>query len=210
MDFSDILVNRRAINFFDPERDVPQQLLEKAVEDAANAPSSFNLQPWNVIVLRDLDDKMRLRKVAMNQPKITEAPVVMVMLADCRGWEKGHPTLERDFDEMKQAGSMKEAQRDWFYGACGKLYGASAETRLAFAVKNTAFFAMSFMYAAANLGLDTHPMDGFDHEAVKREFAIPDHYWVPLLVAVGYFNEEESRPPCKWRKNFGDIAVRFK
>ncbi len=209
MDFKDILTRRRAINFFDPQRDVPQTLLEQAVEDAARAPSGFNLQPWNVIPLRELDDKVRLRAVAMNQPKVTEAPVVLIVLADCKGWEKGHPTLERNFEEMVKAGSMKEAQRNWFYGACGKLYGTSRDTQLAFGVKNTAFFAMSLMYACANLGLDTHPMDGFDHEAVRREFRIPDNFWIPLLLAVGYFSGEDDRPAPKWRKSYTDIAVRF-
>jgi len=30
-------------------------------------------------------------------------------------------------------------------------------------------------------GLDTHPMDGFDHDGVKKAFDIPDNYWVLLL-----------------------------
>nr|WP_300462341.1 nitroreductase family protein [Desulfobacula sp.] len=37
-----------------------------------------------------------------------------------------------------------------------------------------------------SLGLETHPMDGFDHEAVKKEFNIPEKYWILLLLAVGY------------------------
>ena len=40
---------------------------------------------------------------------------------------------------------------------------------------------MSLMLAAKNLGLDTHPMDGFDHDGVKKAFDIPDNYWVLLL-----------------------------
>ncbi|GFM35846.1 nitroreductase family protein [Desulfovibrio psychrotolerans] len=210
MNFSDILARRRAVNFFDTERDVPPALLEQMVHMAANAPSGFNLQPWNLIVLRGQEEKMRLRKVAMNQPKVSEAPVVFIVLADTKGWEKGHPTLERNFSEMLAAGSMKEEQREWFYGACRKLYGTSRDTELAFGVKNTAFFAMSLMYAASSLGLDTHPMDGFNHEGVMREFGIPaERYWIPLLMAVGYFRPGETRPEPKWRKAYEDIVVRF-
>ncbi|UZP68425.1 nitroreductase family protein [Desulfovibrio mangrovi] len=209
MDFSTILERRRAINFFDPARDVPQTLLEQMIQDASLTPSSYNLQPWNLIALRELDDKMRLRNVAMNQPKVSEAPVVLIVLADTKGWEKGHPTVERNFEEMLKAGSIKQERRDWFYGACARLYGKSHDTQFAFGVKNTAFFAMSLMYAAANLGLDTHPMDGFDHDGVRREFNIPDHYWIPLLMAVGYFNEEETKPARKWRKSPAEILVRF-
>ncbi len=51
MEFKDIINNRRSINFFDPDKDVPQELLKQVVEMAAKTPSSFNLQPWSLMVL---------------------------------------------------------------------------------------------------------------------------------------------------------------
>jgi len=68
---------------------------------------------------------------------------------------------------------------------------------------------MALMLAAKNLGLDTHPMDGFDHEAVRKEFNIPDNYWIPLLMAVGYFNKDMELAPPKWRKTVEEIIVKF-
>ena len=65
------------------------------------------------------------------------------------------------------------------------------------------------MLAAKNLGLDTHPMDGFDHEGVRKAFNIPDNYWIPLLMAVGYFRTEEELAPPKWRKTYDEIVVNF-
>ena len=90
-----------------------------------------------------------------------------------------------------------------------KLYGETPDKQQAFAVKNTAFFAMSLMYAAKKLGLDTHPMDGFDHDAVRKEFKIPDNYWVPLLLTVGHFDETKKLYPPNWRKTFDEIVVKF-
>jgi len=52
MDFIDVINNRRAVNFFDPDKDVPDEKLRAMIETAAKAPSSFNLQPWSLIVLR--------------------------------------------------------------------------------------------------------------------------------------------------------------
>ena len=209
MDFQHILEQRRAVNFFDTDRPVPPELFRQAVEQAVRAPSSYNLQPWNLVVLTDPEEKSRLRKLAMNQPKVTEAPLVCIVLADRAGWEAGHPTVERDFREMVAAGGLAEDRRDWFTGACARLYGRSDEASLVFAVKNTAFFAMSLMYACADLGLHTHPMDGFDHDAVLREFRIPANYWIPLLLAVGYFRPGAVLPPPKWRKGWDDVVVRF-
>jgi nitroreductase len=68
---------------------------------------------------------------------------------------------------------------------------------------------MALMFAAKNMGLDAHPMDGFDHEGVRKAFHIPENYWIPLLMAVGYFDEGKTLFPPKWRKSFAEIVVKF-
>ncbi len=209
MEFRDIVHERRAVNFFDPDKDVSGALLQEMVEMAAMAPSGFNLQPWSLIVLRDKSEKQRLQQHAWNQPKVSEAPVTLIVLADTEGWRPGHPFVEKNFRELVSAGMMGEQQRDWFDGVCQSLYGASESRKVAYACKNTGFFAMSLMYAAKSLGLDTHPMDGFDMEKVHEEFKIPDHYWIPLLMAVGYFRSDKTLLPPKWRKSYEEIVVSF-
>ncbi|MBU0945116.1 MAG: nitroreductase family protein [Proteobacteria bacterium] len=209
MNFRELSEKRRAINFFDPEKDVSDELLGQMIELAAKTPSSFNLQPWNLIVLRDQDKKERLKTLAWDQPKIVEAPVVLVFLADKNGWQEGHPTVEKNWQEMVKGGSMKPEQRQWFLDAAQSLYNWSPEANLAFAAKNTGFFAMSLMYAASSLGLETHPMDGFDHEGVRKELNVPDNFWIPLLLAVGYKKPGLEMHPAKWRKTKEEIIVTF-
>jgi nitroreductase len=68
---------------------------------------------------------------------------------------------------------------------------------------------MGLMYAATSLGLETHPMDGFDHEAVRKAFNIPDNYWIPLLLAVGYRKPGLELNHAKWRKKSSEIVVSF-
>ncbi|MBU1172759.1 MAG: nitroreductase family protein [Proteobacteria bacterium] len=209
MEFSQVITSRRAVNFFDTTKDVPDSLLKQAIDMAAKTPSSFNLQPWSLMALRNKEDKLRLQKLAMGQPKVSEAPVTLIVLADRSGWTDDNPFVERNFQEMIKAGTAKEESRDWFGKARKKLYGQSKESELAFACKNTGFFAMALMLAAKSLGLDTHPMDGFDHEGVREEFHIPDQYWIPVLIAVGYFDESKERAPAKWRKTADEILVTF-
>ncbi len=209
MDFKDVISNRRSVNFFDPEKDVSESLLKEMVEMAAMSPSGFNLQPWSLMVLRDKDEKMQLQNLAWNQHKISEAPVTLIVLADRDGWKGGHPFLERNFREMVNAGGMQEEQHQWFIDTCASLYGANEERQQAFACKNTAFFAMSLMLAARSLGLDTHPMDGFEHDGVRKAFDIPGNYWIPLLLAVGYFSSDKKLTPANWRKTYNEIVVKF-
>jgi nitroreductase len=209
MDFYDVITKRRSVNFFDPDKDVPDEIIKQIIETAAKAPSSFNLQPWSLIILRDLEEKKRLQELAWNQPKVSEAPITIIVLADRDGWKEGNRFADKNFQEMVKAGSMTEEQRQWFLDACTSLYGESDERQQAFACKNTGFFAMALMLAAKNLGLDTHPMDGFDHEAVQKAFNIPDNYWIPLLLSVGHFKDDVELASPKWRKTFEEIVVKF-
>ena len=206
MNFEQITKNRRSINFFDPDKEVTPEVIKKMVELAGNSPSSFNLQPWNLVILRDREQKEKLKALAWDQPKVVEAPVTMIVLADREGWKQGHPGLERNWQEMVKTG-MPETKRDWFLNATTSLYNWSTDANLAFAAKNAGFFAMSLMYAAVSLGLDSHPMDGFDHEGVKKAFNIPDRYWIPLLLAVGYKKPGLVLDPPKWRKTYEEILV---
>lgn len=209
MDLKEVINSRRAVNFFDPQKDLPEDLLRQIIETAAKTPSSFNLQPWSVIVLRERDDKLRLQKHAWDQPKVSEAPVALIFLADMDGWQEGHHFVEKNFDSLVKTGMMEESQRDWFLGACKNLYGSSPKRQVAFACKNAGFFAMSVMLAAKDLGVDTHPMDGFDIDAVCNEFQIPENFWIPLIMSVGYFRSDKTLLPAKWRKSYEEIVARF-
>lgn len=209
MEFKEVVEKRRAVNYFDPHRDISDDQLRQMIEIAAKTPSSFNLQPWNLIVLRDHQDKLRLQKHAWDQPKVTEAPVTMILLADMNGWRPGHPVLEKDFAELVKVGMLKESQREWFENGCKNLYGASEARQVAFACKNAGFFGMNLMLAAKSLGFDSHPMDGFDIDGVKEAFRIPGNYWVPMLLSVGYFRKDKTLLPPKWRKSYEELLVRF-
>ncbi|MCX7981960.1 MAG: nitroreductase family protein [Syntrophales bacterium] len=208
MELKEIMKLRRAVNFFDPTQNVTDEELKQILETATLVPSSMNFQPWQVIVVREPEAKERLMKAAMNQTKIVEAPVTLIVLADKDGWRAGHPTVEKVWENLLTLGYMTDKQRSWFEKGPEKLYGGP-EKSLAFAVKNAAFFAMAIMLAAKDLGIDSHPMDGFDHEAVREAFNIPENFFVPVLIALGHFDKSKTLMPPKWRKSWNEIVWQY-
>lgn len=206
MEFKKLMETRRSVNFFDPKKPVSIEEIEKLVTLATLAPSSFNLQPWNLIVVQSPGEKSKLRKVAMDQPKVTEASVVLIVLADKDGYKEGHKTVQNVWESWVKNNYMKPEQKTWFADACRTLYGGDIKS-LSFAVKNAAFFAMALMLAAKDLGLDSHPMDGFDHDAILREFSIPENFFAPLLIAIGHFDKTKTLMPRNWRKPYEQIVL---
>jgi nitroreductase len=51
------------------------------------------------------------------------------------------------------------------------------------------------MLVADSHGLDTAPMEGFDPDAVKREFGLPSESEVIALLAIGFAKEPDKHYP---------------
>ncbi len=187
MDVIEAIQKRRAINFFDSAKEVPDETIKKLLELGSLAPSSFNLQPWEVIVVKNPERKKALRRCASGQPKVEEASAVLIFIADPGAVEKN---LDKILDKNVELGYMKPEGRQGTTEMVYKLYGPKESVkRKIFAAKNTAFFAMTVMIAAQGLGLETHPMDGFDEEAIKKDFGISEDKIIPCIVALGYMRE---------------------
>ncbi len=196
---------RRSINFFQADREIPDSTLRELLETSNLSPSSFNLQPWKVIVVKDPERKRALRKCAFNQPKVEEASAVFILIADPMGVEEN---LERVLDSWEQLGYLKPEARDSSREMAKNLYGTEESLRRKiFAVKNTALFAMNLMISAKGLGLETHPMDGFDEEAIKKEFGISTDKIIPMLIAVGYLKEGVKLLPRAFRRPIDEFTT---
>ena len=184
MDTLTAITGRRAINYFDPERRIDPLKLEEIISLANLAPSSFNLQPWEVVIVQSPERKAALRRCASNQAKVEEASAVFIIIANPMAVEEN---IETVMDNRIRQGYTKPEMRETVKMSPFRQYGEpDSMKRAIFAVKNTSFFAMNCMIAARGLGYETHPMDGFNSDEVKKEFNIPQNRIIPLLLAVGY------------------------
>ena len=201
MELRQVFQNRRSARSFDPEQILDESLIRQIYDYASLAPSSFNLQPWKIILVSEPENKARLRKCAMDQPKVTEASHVAVLLGDLEAYEDMDPILD-DFvtkgyfpDTIK--GSLKDKVRALYEG----------DNARAFAGRNVGLFAMAFMATAYEFGVDTHPMDGFSAPDVRREFHIPDRYEIVMLVALGIRPRGVELKPRPERKPFDYVFI---
>lgn len=59
----DLMTSRRTVRDF-ADREVPIELIEKAIATAGTAPSGANMQPWRFVVVRDAEVKRKIREAA--------------------------------------------------------------------------------------------------------------------------------------------------
>jgi len=198
MEILNALKERRSINFFDPDKTIPEDKINEIIEIASLSPSSMNLQPWEVIVVNDPGRKEILKKCAFDQPKVTEASATLIIIANPNAVEENVDNMLKSWVEL---GYITQDSVETMRKMPFTNYGdKDSLSRKLFAVKNTSFFAMSLMIAAKGFGFETHPMDGFSEEKIKANFNIPEDRKIPLLITIGYPKPGLKLLPRAWRK----------
>jgi nitroreductase len=175
-----VLLDRRATNRF-KSTPVPQEYLDAILRFGAQAPSGYNLQPWRFIVVRDPENRQRLQKAAFNQAKVGEAPVVIIAFAPKDDWKTHMDAVFREgvrrgTGKAEKVEAMEKVATD-FVATLPLGQWLNRHTMIAFT---------TMMLVAEAYGLDTAPMEGFDSDAVKHEFGLPDESEVVALLAIGF------------------------
>lgn len=177
-----IIEERRTTNLFDAARSIGDDQIQQLTALATTAPTSFNLQNWRFIAVRTPEAKARLRQIAWNQAKVTDAAVTFIVcgqLADYR-------TIPDRLEPVVEAGIMPAEMVTGWESAAKSLYHEKPQQQRDEAVRTATFGAGTLIYAAQAMGLGTAPMIGFDAQAVAREFGLSSDEIPVLLLAVGY------------------------
>ncbi len=165
---------RYAVKKFDPSRTIPEDIWQALAESLRLAPSSFGLQPWKFFVIRDRALREKLLPHSWNQPQVVEASHLVVL---ARKATLGEAEAEAYLADMAQT---RGVPLEKLAGFGNMLKGFLAKPPLDLGEWSTrqVYIALGqFMAAAALLGVDTCPMEGF----------IPDRYDEILgLPALGY------------------------
>jgi nitroreductase len=181
-----VLLDRRATSHFLPD-EVPAEYLNAILRFATQAPSGYNLEPWRFIVVRDAENRQRLMRVAYNQPKVAEAPVVVIALGMKEEWKQRADEVFRE--GAKRGAGRPDNVEQYKQGAFDFLSHLPMNV---WVNRHVMIAVTAMMLVAEAYGFDTAPMEGFDSAGVKREFAVPDEAEVVALLAIG-----RARPPDK-------------
>lgn len=177
---AEVLLRRRATPQFNPEIPVPKEMLAAIMNLALQAPSGYNLQPWRFIIVQGATNREKLMKAAFNQKKIGEAPVTVIALGMKEAWKE---TMDEVLREGAQRGLGDPANIEKI--KAGALNFLSHMSMPVWVNRHVMIAVTTMMLVAESYGFDTAPMEGFDAQAIKREFSVPDEAEVVCLLAIG-------------------------
>lgn len=175
------LIRKRAtVEHFDPERSLDDEAIRDLVRDATRAPSSFNIQHWRFVAVRDEADRQRLCEAAFGQAQVRDAAVTFIVLGDLEGVD----CLPGIMEDAVREGALPEGKANAWVEMARKIYSDEAMARDE-AIRSASLAAMTLMLAAEARGLAAGALSGFDAARVRREFGIGERYLPVMLLAVG-------------------------
>lgn len=186
---SQAIKERRATPSFE---DVPVHGadLEKIIRAGLEAPSGYNLQPWRFVVVRDREQKKKLRQAAFGQQKVEEASAIIVACGDPQGWKDGdleemlRISAEHGFNDPAEQERVRQSVTGFLNSSPGDAGGVKPTFDL-WANRHTMIAFTTMMWAAETLGYDTAPMEGFMEDQVKALLKIPERVRVVALLGIG-------------------------
>ncbi|MTT30680.1 nitroreductase family protein [Terrilactibacillus sp. BCM23-1] len=188
MDFSKVIQERRSVKKYDQNVKMTKDEIEKIIEIASLSPSAWNLQQWHYLIVTDEDKKQQLQKCAWNQPKVSEASASIVVLGDLHAYERAGEVAE----EWAQKGYVPADGKKGLVDSIYSFY-ENDQTKRDEAIRGASLAAMSLMLTAKDMGYATCPMIGFDPEAIRKEFNIPQNLIPALMITLGKGEESRER-----------------
>lgn len=181
MEFKKILEERYATKMFDGKR-IDEEKIEEIKGMIRLSPSAINLQPWKIKIVDDDELKEKLSPATMDQPQIKSCSHLLVFCAD----KDLKGSAEKLMDSLKDSGMPEENIQ--FLESVLKNFVSMfpGEAGVCEAQHNVFIAAITAVYAAKSLGIDSCPMQGFNPAAYSEILEIPENLVPTIIVPLGY------------------------
>jgi nitroreductase len=176
MNVSTAIQERRAEKMFDPAFVISDEDVSRLLQKAILSPTAFNIQNWRILRVKDFALRQKIREVAWNQDKVTDASLLFVLCADLNAWAK---------DPARYWAGAPQMYQDMLIPAIDVYYRDKPQVQRDEAMRSCGLIAMSIMLLAQEQGWHSCPMDGFDFDAVGKLVNLPDDHVVTMMIAVG-------------------------
>lgn len=172
------------------------------------APSSMGLQPFTVLVIKDLETRKKMAPACYNQPQITEADAIIVFAVWKSITEEDVNTYISNIATTRNA--PLESLNDFKQNILGLISSRTQEELQVWSAKQT-YIALGFGLAAAALEeVDTTPMEGFNPDALDEILQLGEKGLKSIsILAVGHRDAEKDylNGAIKVRRAAGDFFI---
>ncbi len=192
-EFLEIMNFRHACKLFDETKKISDEDMHYILEVARKSPSSFGMEAWKFLVITNDELREKLRPFCWNQPQITTCSHLVVVLA-------GIDTLKVESGVVRSQLMRRNLPQDKLdsfielYASHLKDTLSSDEKIYQWSARQTYIAAANMMNAAATIGIDSCPIEGFEKDNVEKVLGLDTtKYQVAMILPFGYRVNEQSK-----------------
>ncbi len=192
--FMEAMDYRHACKVFDDTKKIEKDDLNFILEAGRKSPSSFGMEPWKFLVIRNDELRAKIRPVCWDQPQITTCSDLVIILAAIEDVKVESGTPMRKFSRRE----MPQEKKDFYIGLYANHLKDILDTdehTYSWTARQCYIAAGNMMTAAAVKGVDSCPIEGFEKENLENILELDTtKYQVAMILPFGYrINEQSSQ-----------------
>ena len=180
MDTLSAIKERRSIKHYDASHQMTEEEIKTLMEYTLLSPTSFNMQNWRFLVVKDQEVKDKLKEASFYQSQVSDASIVVLICGDLNAWAK---------EPQRYWRNAPQAVQDQIVPMIGGFYKENQQLQRDEAMRSAGIAGQTIMLAAKAMGYDTCPMIGFKPDQVAEIVNLPEEYVLGFMVVVGKATE---------------------
>lgn len=176
MQTNDAIRARRAVKHYDPAFQIPAKDEAELLDLVRQSPTSFNLQNWRFVIVKDPKLRSQIREAAWDQAQVSEASLLVILCADVKAWDK---------DPVRYWENAPKEAQDILVPMIKPFYEGKEWQQRDEAMRSVGIAAQTLMLAAKDMGYDSCPMIGFDVDQVAELIHLPDDHVIGMMLTIG-------------------------
>ncbi len=182
---------RYATKKFDSTKKISDEQLNTLLESVRLSASSYGLQPYHIFIVTDKEIRAKLQPASWGQSQIVDASHLIVFAAKTEvdgNWidtylENVSTTREIPMESLSGYGDFMKS----------KILELSSEEQATWAGKQTYLALGNLLSAAAELRIDSCPMEGFEPEVYNDILGLTEKgLHATVIAAVGYRSGDDE------------------
>jgi nitroreductase len=189
--YLDNLKWRYATKKFDATKKITPENFEILIEALQYSASSYGLQPYKVLIIEDKETRKKLQPVSWNQSQIVDASH-MIVIANMTNFDESlvDGFIENISDTRGIDTSNLKGYSDFMKS---KLLPLPNDTKNSWTAKQAYIALGNLLSAAADLKIDTCPMEGFETDEYNKILNLDaQNLNAAVVVTLGYRSEEDE------------------
>ena len=203
MNYLEILKFRHACKIFDESKKISAGEFDFILEAGRLSPSSTGLEQWDFLVVQNKELREKIKAVSWNQAQITSCSHLVVILAKIKEIKVGSSYIDKMIARRADKNIEAIAERQKFFLLSN--FKNDDELTFQWSHEQCMIAATNMMNAAASLGIDSCPIEGFDRHALNEILGLDEsEKRVAIVVPFGY---RLNPQPEKLRRQRAEVVT---